>query len=91
MPLRKLRELARDVAYAPDRGIDNGDAPEPLRGEAREIPARCGGDRVYFVTDDRGEICGLGLMHPNGRREEIAAGLSAAKISATEVPLRAVS
>jgi hypothetical protein len=74
--LQRLQELARDAVYEPGRG-EPDDAPEPIRGEARELRARLDGDRLFYATDDNGELCGLGVMAPGGRIVNIKIGLLA--------------
>lgn len=77
MSVNRLQTLAREAVYEPDRGIES-EGPEPVRGEAREMLARLGGKRLYYVTDEQGELAGFGIMEPGGNVRNLAAGLYAA-------------
>lgn len=84
--LDRLQELARAAIYEPDRGLED-DAPAPVRGEAREMLARLGGRRLYYVADEHGELCGFGVMEPGGNIRNISVGLYARAEIAGETTL----
>lgn len=77
MSVNRLQTLAREAVYEPARGAED-DAPEPMRGVVREIPARVGGRRLFIATDEHGELRGFGVMEPGGDVSRIAVGMYAA-------------
>lgn len=86
MSVNRLQALAREAVYEPDRGIDD-EAPEPVKGEAREMLARLNGKRLFYATDERGELVGFGVMEPGGSVRNIAVGLYARSENAPDLPL----
>lgn len=90
MSVRKLTDLARELVYAPDRG-ESATGPEPIRGRAWEIPARVDGKRLFLATDENGDLCGIGVMEPGGRKAELSAGLYMKIETRHEGELRIVS